>query len=66
MPLLGKILKSLTKGNDIHLLIYHCLDVAALQIAGGINQSYCKILFAEMNAIKTEGEGLAVIFHCSS
>ncbi len=25
----GKSSKSLTKGNDIHLLIYHCLDVAA-------------------------------------
>ncbi|HBN0912607.1 TPA: hypothetical protein L1126_002284, partial [Escherichia coli] len=26
----GKSSKSLTKGNDIHLLIYHCLDVAAV------------------------------------
>ncbi len=26
----GKSSKSLTKENDIHLLIYHCLDVAAV------------------------------------
>lgn len=47
----GKSSKSLTKGNDIHLLIYHLL----LQIAGGINQSYCKILFAEMKCYQNRG-----------
>lgn len=51
----GKSSKSLTKGNDIHLLIYHCLDVAAVADCCGINQSYCKILFAEMKCYQNRG-----------
>ncbi|MFP1454044.1 HD domain-containing protein [Escherichia coli] len=46
MPLLGKSSKSLTKGNDIHLLIYHCLDVAAVADCWWDQISrYCKYFF---------------------
>lgn len=44
----GEILKSLTKGNDIHLLIYHCLDVAAVADCWWDQSVVLQNAFAEM------------------
>ena len=55
MPLLGKILKSLTKGNDIHLLIYHCLDVAAVADCWWDQSVVLQNTFAEMKCYQNRG-----------